>query len=42
MEIIHVFKDGSKTTELKDVYIPDEIVKRVHGIVTRKDDEKRK
>ena len=31
--ITHVFKDGTTTTELKDVYVPLEIVERVHGIV---------
>ena len=31
--IIHVSKDGTTTTKLKDVYVPLEIVERVHGIV---------
>lgn len=42
MEIVHIFKDGTKTTDLKEVYIPEEIVKKVHRIMTRKDDERRK
>ena len=33
--IIHIFKDGTSTTELKDVYVPQEIVERVHGIVKK-------
>ena len=31
--IIHVFKDGTSTTELKDVYVPQEMLERIHGIV---------
>lgn len=33
--IIHIFKDGTTTTELKDVYVPLEIVERIHGIVKK-------
>lgn len=41
--IIHVFKDGTTTNELKDVYVPQEIVERVHGIVKEgKKNEKKK
>lgn len=31
--ITHVFKDGTTTTELKSVYVPSEIVDRIHSIV---------
>ena len=31
--IVHIFKDGTTTTELKDVYVPAGIVERIHGIV---------
>ena len=29
MAITHIFKDGTIATELKDVYVPKEIVERV-------------
>lgn len=35
MAIIHIFKDGTTTTELKDVYVPKEIVERVAAIANR-------
>lgn len=31
--VIHIFKDGTETTELKDVYVPAEIVERIYSIV---------
>lgn len=37
--VIHIFKDGTETTELKDVYVPQEIVERVYSIVKGKEDE---
>ena len=38
--VIHIFKDGTTTTELKDVYVPMEIVQNIYKTV--KADEKRK
>ena len=40
--VTHVFKDGTTTTELKDVYVPQEIVERIYNIVEkeRTEDEK--
>lgn len=38
--VIHIFKDGTTTTELKDVYVPQEIVQNIYKTV--KADEKRK
>lgn len=38
--VIHIFKDGTITTELKDVYVPQEIVQSIYKTV--KADEKRK
>lgn len=37
MAVIHIFKDGTTTTELKDVYVPMEIVEQVVAIAQRKD-----
>lgn len=31
--ITHIFKDGTTTTELQGVYVPAEIVERIHSIV---------
>lgn len=31
--VIHIFKDGTTTTELKDVYVPAEIVKSIYNTV---------
>ena len=36
MKIIHIFKDGTETNELKDVYVPKEIVERVAEIAKSK------
>lgn len=36
MKIIHIFKDGTETDELKDVYVPKEIVERVAEIAKSK------
>ena len=33
--VTHIFKDGTTTTELKDVYVPVEIVERIYGIVKK-------
>lgn len=33
--IIHIFKDGTTTTELKDVHVPQEIVERIYNIVEK-------
>lgn len=38
--VIHIFKDGTTTAELKDVYVPAEIVKSIYKTV--RTDEKRK
>lgn len=38
--VIHIFKDGTTTTELKDVYVPMEIVQSIYKTV--KADEKGK
>ena len=35
--ITHIFKDGTTTTELKDVYVPMEIVERIYGIVRKEE-----
>ena len=42
--VIHIFKDGTTTTELKDVHVPREIVERIYNIVAkeRNEDEKEK
>lgn len=42
--VIHIFKDGTETTELKDVHVPQEIVERIYNIVAkeRNEDEKEK
>lgn len=39
--IIHVFKDGTTTTELSEVYVPSDIAERIHDIVKegKKDEE---
>lgn len=31
--VIHIFKDGTETTDLKDVHVPAEIVERIYNIV---------
>ena len=31
--VIHIFKDGTTTTDLKDVYVPQEIVKSIYKTV---------
>ena len=36
MAVIHIFKDGTETNELKDVYVPKEIVERVAEIARSK------
>ena len=36
MAITHIFKDGTVATELKDVYVPKEIVERVAEIAKSK------
>lgn len=33
VEVVHVFKDGTTTTELKDVYVPQEIAKSIYKTV---------
>lgn len=40
--VTHIFKDGTTTTELKDVYVPQEIVEHTYNIVNkeRTEDEK--
>ena len=35
MAVIHIFKDGTVKTELKNVYVPTEIVKQVIAIAAR-------
>lgn len=40
--IIHIFKDGTETTELKDAYVPQEIVERIYNIVAKERDEDEK
>lgn len=40
MAVIHIFKNGTTTTELKDVYVPKEIVERVVAIANRKRERK--
>jgi len=37
MAVIHIFKDGTTKTELKDVYVPKEVVQRVVAIARRKE-----
>ena len=37
MAVIHIFKDGTTTTELKDVYVPKEFVEMVVAIAKRKE-----
>lgn len=36
MAITHIFKDGTIATELKDVYVPKEIVEKVDEIAKSK------
>ena len=36
MAIIHIFKDGTETNELKDVYVPKELLERVAEIAKSK------
>ena len=36
MAVIHIFKDGTETNELKNVYVPKEIVERVVEIAKSK------
>ena len=38
--VIHIFKDGTETTELKDVHVPAEIVERIYNIVKGNGNEK--
>lgn len=33
--VTHVFKDGTTTTELKDVCVPQNIVERIYNIVEK-------
>lgn len=35
MQIVHIFKDGTRTNELKNVYVPDEIVQNVAKVAER-------
>lgn len=36
MAVIHIFKDGTTKTELKDVYVPKEVVKRLEEIASER------
>lgn len=36
MAVIHIFKDGTETNELKNVYVPKEIVEAVSKIARSK------
>ena len=36
MAVIHIFKDGTTKEELKDVYVPKELVEEVISIATAK------
>ena len=36
MAVIHIFKDGTETNELKNVYVPKEIVEAVAEIARSK------
>ncbi len=40
MAVIHIFKDGTVKTELKNVYVPKEIVKQVIAIAAREPERK--
>lgn len=40
--IVHIFKDGTQTTELKDVYVPKEIIENVANIIERREVENEK
>ena len=44
MAVIHIFKDGTVKTELKDVYVPKELVEQVVAIARTKpvENERRK
>ena len=33
--VTHVFKDGTTTTEIKDVYVPKKMVEHIQGIVRK-------
>ena len=39
--VIHIFKDGTTTTELKDVYVPQEIVQSVYKTVKAEPERKK-
>lgn len=38
--IVHIFKDGTTTTELKEVYAPKELVENVAKILERRKEKK--
>lgn len=40
--VIHIFKDGTTTTELKDVYVPQEIVQNIYRTVRTEGKRKEK
>lgn len=40
--VTHIFKDGTTTTELKDVYVPQKIVERIYNIVEKERTEHEK
>ena len=42
MQIVHIFKDGTTTNELNNVYVPDEIVRNVAKIAERAKKAQRK
>ena len=39
--VIHIFKDGTTTTELKDVYVPQEIVQNIYKTVKAEPERKK-
>ena len=40
--IVHIFKDGTTTTELKEVYVPKNVVENVAKIIERREVENEK
>lgn len=40
--IVHIFKDGTQTTELKEVYVPKNVVENVKKIIERREVENEK
>ena len=40
MAVIHIFRDGTTTKELKNVYVPKELVEQIVKIERRRSEKK--